>query len=488
MDSQPNVVLIVSDQHSPHFLGCAGESLLRTPYLDRLAGQGVRFEASYCASPLCVPSRMTFLTGRPCSDIGVWTNSCMLPSHVPTFAHSLTAAGYDTVLGGRMHFVGPDQRHGFQERIIGDVLSPLPGGPGPDLGDIPRATTGQSRAAVQTAGPGRTAYQAYDVAVTDACCDWLEKRDATPSDRPFCLVVGLVLPHCPFICPKTLYDEYYEQVDVPDVSSGYVAGLHPAMRRWRELRGVDQLSRDEIRRARAAYYGLVTFMDERIGRVLQTLRDSRFADDTVIVYISDHGEMAGEHGMWWKSSFYEGSARVPSIWAWPERFAQGARIDAVTSLLDLAPTLTDLTGAPDLPGCAGSTLRAFLQTGKTPADWRDTAYAENMPTNLKERPSRMLRSGPWKLNHYHGHERVQLFNLSEDPAELEDRGQDGRCAVVRAELHEQARRDWDGDAIERELRRRAEGIDLLRQWGRTMPADPSDFWRAPPGANVFPEE
>ena len=484
MSAPPNFLVILSDQHSPHLLGCAGDSLVRTPHLDRLAERGVLFDANYCAAPLCVPSRMTFLSGRHCSDINVWTNGCMLPSDIPTFAHGLGAAGYETILGGRMHFVGADQRHGFEKRIIGDVLSPLPGGPGPDLGEIPLFTTGQTHRAVEVAGPGRTAYQAYDVAVTDTCSRYLEERDDT---RPFCLVVGYVLPHCPFICPKDLYEEYLDRVDVPQLPADYHENLHPAMRLWRQVRGVDGLSEAQTRSARAAYYGLVTYMDELIGRLLQSLATAPFAENTIVVYSSDHGEMAGEHGMWWKSSFYEGSARVPMIWSWPGHLQEGRRVPAVTSLLDIGPTLLDLAGTDPLPQVAGRSLTGFLQNATPPADWPDVAFAENY-NGGQERPGRMIRRGPWKLNHYHGFDRPQLFNLEEDPDEFHDRAADPSCAEVRNQLQELLLNGWDGDEIEAVLQRRSETRPLLRQWASAVPHDLSDFWRAPPDCNLFPEE
>ena len=163
---RPNILLILSDQHNPHILGCAGDEVARTPYLDGLAARGVTFDAAYCPSPLCVPSRMSLMTGRHPYQNEVWTNAGMLGSEIPTFAHALGAAGYEVALGGRMHFVGPDQRHGFERRLIGDVLAAFPGGPGPDLGPVPLSTTGQCRESVLIAGPGRTGYQAYDDAVT----------------------------------------------------------------------------------------------------------------------------------------------------------------------------------------------------------------------------------------------------------------------------------------------------------------------------------
>ena len=485
MADRPNFVVIVSDQHNLHNLGCAGDPLVRTPNLDELAAEGTLFESTYCGSPLCVPSRMTFLTGRHCSDIGVYGNGCMLRSDIPTFAHALGIAGYETVLGGRMHFVGPDQRHGFQRRIIGDVLSPFPGGPGPDLGGIPTGSTGQSRVAVEIAGPGRTAYQSYDMDVTDACCRYLEERDQSEQERPFCLVVGYVLPHCPFIAPKKLYDEYYDQVDIPQVPDGYMESLHPAMQLWREKRGVNDLSEEEVRKARAAYFGLVTFMDRQIGRLLSTLDSSSFDEDTVIVYVSDHGEMAGEHGMWWKSSFYEGSAGVPMIWSWPGEFAEGHRVSQVTSLLDVSATLIDLAGGETLPHSDGRSLTRFLE-GEEAQGWPDEAISENYSGG--EPHGRMVRRGDWKLNHYHGHDTPQLFNLAEDPEELRDLGADPAHADIRAQLTARALQGWRREDAERRMAARAATREVMQKWAKAVPYDLSDFWQAPDGCNVFPEE
>lgn len=484
MNDRPNFLVIISDQHNPHNMGCAGDPIIRTPTLDELAAEGTLFESTYCASPLCVPSRMTFLTTRHCSEIGVWTNHCMLSSDIPSFAHALGIAGYETVLGGRMHFVGPDQRHGFQKRIIGDVLSPFPGGPGPNLGHIPRGSTGQTRAAVEIAGPGRTAYQVYDMSVTDACCNFLEERDRSQEEQPFCLVAGYVLPHCPFIAPKKRYDAYYDLVDIPKMPPDYLETLHPAVRLWREKRGVNDLTEEEIRKARAAYFGLVTYMDRQIGRLLSTLDSTSFDENTIIVYISDHGEMAGEHGMWWKSSFYEGSAGVPMIWSWPGHIAQGHRVSRVTSLLDVGATLIDFAGGEQLPGTSGRSLVHFL-SGQDDGSWPNEALSENYSAG--EPPGRMIRQGPWKLNYYHGYDAPQLFNLTDDPGELNDLGEDDSVREIRDRLMSRVLQGWSGEDVMARLKARAEGQGVIRKWAGTVPHDLSDFWRAPEGCNIFPE-
>ena len=486
MADRPNILLIVSDQHSPRVMGCAGDGVVRTPHLDALAERGTRFEHAYCASPLCVPSRMTMMTGRHCSDIRVWTNSCYLGSEEPTFAHALGAAGYQTVLSGRMHFMGPDQRHGFHERIIGDIGAYNPTGSG--KGNLPpqlSAGSGQKRIAVEVAGPGRTAYQAYDEAVLEATARWLGERGASDDDRPFLLTMGGVLPHCPFVAREDLYEYYYERVEMPEIPEGYFENLHPAMKAWRELRGVEGLSDEQIRKARAGYYGLVEHFDEIVGGVLRALGESGMADDTIVIYVSDHGESAGNNGLWWKSQFSEDGCGVPMIVAGPG-IPAGERRSEVVSLLDVAPTLTNLAGAPELPLISGQSLLPLLGGEPGAAPWRDEAIAELIGIDAAyAHPGRMIRRGPWKLIHYEGHEPM-LFNLDEDPKEFVDRAGDPACRDVRSYLHDRVLAGWrPGEAL-RTLRDRKARFGLVRDWTRNwrgIPRDEKDFWWAPEDAN-----
>ncbi|MFC1526356.1 sulfatase-like hydrolase/transferase, partial [Candidatus Latescibacterota bacterium] len=177
--SRPNVLILISDQHSKFHLGCYGDPLVRTPHLDRLAVEGMVFDSAYCPSPLCVPSRMSFMTGRRPSANRVWTNGHILSSAIPTWAHALGAAQYETALVGRMHFVGPEQRHGFERRPVGEYSAVHPGADRlgtPQFRQLPRGTSGQSRVAVEVAGVGRTSYQAFDEIIAGAACDYLEEQ------------------------------------------------------------------------------------------------------------------------------------------------------------------------------------------------------------------------------------------------------------------------------------------------------------------------
>lgn len=474
--------MILSDQHNPFVMGCAGDPIVSTPNLDRLAAEGVNFTATHCQAPLCVPSRMSFLTGRQPSEIGVWLNGCVLGSEVPTFAHALGLGGYHTTLAGRMHFIGPDQRHGFSERLVGDVIGAY--GRLPDLGDIGIASAGMSHLAPRRSGPGRTAYMAYDEDVTKAACDWLSARSRSGAEQPFFLLVGYVLPHCPYVCPPDLFDKYYDAVGLPAVED--LSDVHPAVAASRQIRGYDKLSQDDVRRARAAYYGLVEYSDALIGRVVDTIDQLGMRDDTVIVYVSDHGEMNGEHGLFAKTSFYQQSVGVPMIWSWPGRFQTGAAVEAVTSLVDVFPTLTELAGAPPPPALSGTSLTGFL-SGSNEAraqDWPNTAFAECIMEDQGS-PARMIRKGDWKLNYYWPHEDVQLFDLAADPEERNDLGKDPAFVELRESLKRELLAGWHPDRIRDALMNRRQTIGYYYRWGQAAVADDPDYWTAPDDANAF---
>ena len=233
----PNILLIMTDQHSRHFLGCYGNELVRTPNLDRLAAQGMRFSDAYCPAPLCVPSRMSFMTSCTPSANEVWNNNHILHSGIPTWATLMTIAGYETTLLGRMHFCGPDQRHGFESRPVGERTAGPVGMPdkgGPLWTKFSGSTSGQSRKGVEIAGRGHTHYQWSDEERTRVAVQWLKDKGEGPQDRPFAAVLGYTLPHCPFIAKRELFDYYYERVEIPTVEEAQPA----TVRRFRELRGI----------------------------------------------------------------------------------------------------------------------------------------------------------------------------------------------------------------------------------------------------------
>ncbi len=499
--TRPNILHILSDQHSPYVLGCNGDAVVQTPHLDRLARDGATFEAAYCPSPICVPSRMSMLTGRHPYQNRCWTNSHILDSGIPTFAHALGAAGYRTALVGRLHSLGPDQLRGYSERLVGDHSPNFegnPAGPGtPGRGAL-EGTAGPARVSLRQSGPGQGGYQVHDEYVAAAAVDWLRRygiaRRSAPPDgevAPFLLSIGFMLPHQPFVARREEYERYRGRVPAPKHPHA-PAPDHPYFQWWRERTGIaGGVTEAEQARCRTAYWALVDRLDALIGQVLRALQESGLAEETLIVYTTDHGEQAGEHGLWWKQTFYEHSARVPLLISWPGVIAAGQRCPRVVSLLDVTATLLDAAEAPALPDMVGRSVLGLLGVDEgrktkdeasdsspvlrpSSTDWRDEAFSEFCVEEGWYQ--RMVRCGPWKLCHYHGY-RPQLFNLEDDPDEVHDLAEDPRYAQIREELTARVVEGWDAAQIAREQALKREQLQVLRAWARAT--RPQEQYRWP---------
>ncbi len=483
MAEQPNVLIIMTDQHAPSVMGCAGDSLVRTPNLDRMASEGMRFTNAYCPAPLCVPSRMSFMSCRTPSANEVWNNNHMLDPAIPTWAHGMTLAGYETILIGRMHFVGTDTRHGFEKRPIGEGGAGYPGSPrkgGPMWQYFPGSTSGQSRPAVEIAGRGPTHYQWQDEERTRVAKQFFEERATNPQERPFAAVLGYTLPHCPFIAPKDLFDYYYDKIDIPSVEENQPETI----KRFRKLRGITEPDLDEerIRVARAAYYGLCEHIDALVGEVLETLETTGIAKDTLIIYTSDHGEMAGNHGCWWKSNFYEDSVGVPLIARYPGMVPAGTTNEVICNLMDLGPTAAELAGNPLPFENDGESLLQAMKTG-TDGGRSDETYSEFVDRRGgAPLACRMIRTGPWKLWVYADGEGLPpaLFNVEEDPEEKNDLGTDPAHEQIRNELLDRIYDGWDPQYAMRRTNEKHEAWDILTEWGKTVQPDNPDKLVYPP--------
>ena len=438
---RPNVLVLMSDQHNPFVSSPYGHPFVRTPAIQALADRGVTFENAYCASPLCVPSRSAFLTGLPVHDLGAWDNSCPLPLTEPTWAHRLNAVGYATTLCGRMSIGGPNQMHGFAARIHPEMRPGNMGSSFPNW-DAPIKARPGTRERLETAGPGDTWQQEYDERVTNAAVTYLS--DPARREGPWAAVVGWFLPHTPLTVRSEHFDQYYPaHADQPNAAAKPIETVHPQSRRFREFLGADGLTAAQIERARAAYYGMVTFTDAQVGRVLEALESSGAGDNTLVIYTSDHGEMIGEHGLWWKSSFYEPSVRVPLIAAWPGWIEGGSRVETPVSLLDLTRTIVDVAGA-DADGIVGdSLLDPDLDEGRA-------VFAE-FEAHATDRPGRMVRRGRYKLNYYHG-EPPELFDLQADPHEMTNLASEPAFADIRDDLFALVLEGWSPDDIYRRVR------------------------------------
>ena len=382
-----------------------------------------------------------------------------------------------------MHFVGWDQQHGYAQRIIGDVPESAYLAAGwklrEVLGDLVD-TPGMSLTGVVKSGPGRTGYHAYDEAVTGAAVQWLGERGRYGDGKPFLLTVGYASPHCPFVAPPQDFERYAKRINLDDLP---VPGkdLHPLVAERRRQFGTDPAPPlDAQWRTRVAYYGLCSFMDRQIESVLSALADSGMADSTIVVYVSDHGEMLGEHGMWWKSTFYDGACRVPLIVSWPSKIRGGRTVPQNVSLMDVGATVLDLVGVDPLPSASGRSFHCLLAEDE--GRWDDTVFAE-FATPGSDPPGRMVRSGPWKYNYHHGM-RPELFNLADDPEELNDLWDDPRFESVRLRLHDLVLRGWEPDRVAERMRTRGQERELIGSWVKaTGPAEPDALWFDEPPEN-----
>ncbi len=495
-EAKPNIVYIQSDQHNPRVMGCSGDDVVETPNLDRLAADGTTFTAAYCGSPICVPSRISLVTGRYPFETEIWTNDQILSSSVPTYAHSLGAVGYDPVQIGRMHYNGPDQLHGFSRRYVGDHGPNHPGSPrGVDHGML-HGTAGPARVSLELSGRGQNAYEVHDEYVTQSAVDFINNKGIAKrsgiDDEPLCLSIGLMLPHQPFVARPADYDRYVGRVGMPKIPAEPMENCHPYIQWWRERTGIVGVSEEEIIRARTAYWALVDRTDQLIGEILDALEANGFMDNTIIIYTSDHGEQVGEHGLWWKQTFYEDAALVPAIVSWRGKLPGGRVIDHPIDQFDLAATMLDAGNAPALPRSHGRSLVDLIKNPET-AKWKDAVYSEycmnDSATGSDESPNlggadvharpggvqnRMVRSGTWKLNYYHGFD-PQLFDLSEDPSELHDRSGNASCKGVLDEMMDRVLDDWDPSWVQERMRVLKEEQDLMVQWARNV--DPPDTHR-----------
>ncbi|WP_237480328.1 choline-sulfatase [Lichenibacterium dinghuense] len=475
-ESKPNILIVMVDQLAPRFLPIHGHPLVRTPHLERLAARGVVFEQAYCNSPLCSPSRTAFMTGALPSRTGGYDNAAEFRSDIPTFAHYLRRIGYRTVLSGKMHFCGPDQLHGFEERLTTDIY-PADYGWTPDWErPTERPSWYHNMSSVTDAGLCvRTNQMDFDEEVAFAAERAIYDHARGRDRRPFLMVASLTHPHDPFAITRPYWDLYpHEAIDLPRVGAADVA-LDPHTARLRHVCAMDAepVSDEQVRNARHAYYGAVSFCDAQLGRLTDALEAAGLGD-TVVVFLGDHGEMLGERGLWYKMSFFEGACRVPLVVSAPGRFAPG-RVRASVSLVDVLPTLVEIAGGdPDALASAidGRSLVPHL-SGR---GGHDEVLGEYLAEGALA-PIVMLRRGRWKFVHSPA-DPDQLYDLGADPEELCNLAGSGEHAGTVAAFRAEAARRWDIAALDRSVRdsqRRRRLVDAALASGVTKPWDYQPF-------------
>jgi choline-sulfatase len=461
----PNILIVMADQMAPAFLPIYSHKLVRAPNMEALARDGVVFDSAYCASPLCAPSRASFMSGLLPSRTGVYDNAAEFAADIPTFAHGLRARGYRTILSGKMHFCGPDQLHGFEERLTTDIY-PADFNWTPDW-DRPdhRPSWYHNMSSVRDAGVAVRSNQLdFDdeaaFMAERAIFDFARSKDR----RPFLLAASFSHPHDPFAVPQRYWDLYRdEDIDMPAPGDA----LDPHSRRLRHVCAMDAeaATAAQVRAARRAYYGAIAYVDDLIGRLMAALRSAGLAEDTIVVLTSDHGEMLGERGLWYKMSFFEGACRVPLIIASPGRF-EPRRVASSVSLVDLMPTLVELSGGT-VPSLGipldGRSLALHLRG----AGGHDEAIGEYLAEGAIA-PIAMIRRGPYKFIHSPA-DPDQLFDLSHDPGERVNLADDPACAALVADFHAEVRKRWDLAELDARIRvsqRRRRLVDAALSKGK----------------------
>lgn len=471
-----NLLFIFSDQHAQRVTGCYGDAHVKTPALDALASRGVRLTNAYCPSPICVPSRMSMLTACNPSSQDCWTNDDHLATDRPTWLHALGAAGHRPELIGRMHAMGPDQMRGYVTRQVGDHSPNWAGIPRHDMGVL-NETNEPAPESLRACGAGQSAYELKDRDVTEATLAALDRIAA--EDRPFCLTVGLMLPHAPYVAAARWIDHYMQVLPPPPIPPAPAANEHPWIAWWRSNRGARDVPEENTRLARAAYWGLVSAMDEMIGRILDRLKALRLEQDTLVVYASDHGDHVGDRGLWWKHTFFDESAKVPVIAALPGVLPEGREVAQVCSLIDLAQTMVEALGGTPLPHADGRSLWPML-TGADDA-WEDVAFSEYCTdavphwTGGRAVRQRMLREGRWKLHYYWG-EPPLLFDMEADPTEQVNLADDPAHAERLAAMTARVLDGWDPTDIDRRMKLRRDRKDVLARWAAATRPSSTHIW------------
>lgn len=469
----------MADEHAPHFLGAYGHPLVHSPHLDALARDGILFRNAYTNCPLCVPSRMSFLTGRYIHQIEVWDNATPLRSDAITWPYLLRFAGYDTVLSGKQHFIGPDKLHGFRlqlaEDLHGNHHHPIFSW---DDGTPPAPLPWPTLAA---SGPGHTLEHEVDDRVAAAALAFLEQPERR--QQPWALCVSFIAPHFPLIAPEQFWRRYdLAAIDLPCIPTGHLEHQHPVYQRLRRMFGMVDFGEELVRCGRAAYYALITYVDHWIGAILEVLRQTGQEEDTLVIYLSDHGEMAGEHGMWRKSNFYEQSARIPLIIRWPSQLPSGQEISTPVSLVDVTATLLDVAHVSSPSPIAGRSLLPLVLGDRKAAP--SHVFSEYLAHGVAA-PMAMWREGRYKLNYSLG-DPPELYDLEEDPREFRDLAPDSRYHNVVNTLKERLLKEWDPEKLDRQVRQSQRERLLIRRVDTGRAAEEERLEWAHEGSSIGP--
>ncbi len=450
MKKPTNLLFIFSDEHDPRYMGCSGHPFVRTPNLDRLAARGTRFTNAWTPCPVCVPARASLATGRWVHDIGYWDNAIAYEGKIPGWGHRMQQQGHRVESIGKLHYQDTQHPTGFDRQhepmhilngigqLWGSVRDPMPEKAGPS-------------ALYEKVGPGTSNYNRYDFRIGDLTTQWLQERAKHPEDKPWMLFVGFVAPHMPLVVPQEFLDPYLrEDIRLPKLLPRDGYQRHPWVQRMASFWDHDATFDSDARRklAIACYYGLISFLDHQVGKVLQVLEDTGLAETTRIVYSSDHGDNLGTRGLWNKDVLYREATGIPMIVAGPD-VPVGVRSTNV-GLIDLYPTFLDALGVPPAPQDADLPGRSLFDLAREPDDVSRIGFSEYHAVGAPS-AGYMLTRGRYKYHHYVGYT-PELFDLEADPEETRDLAGDPAHAGVVAEFEAALRAMLDPERIDRQAK------------------------------------
>jgi choline-sulfatase len=443
-ERRPNVLFLFSDEHDPRHMGVSGSPLAQTPNMDRLARRGTRFVNAYTPSPICVPARASLATGLAVHDIGYWDNAIAYDGRVQGWGHALQANGHRVESIGKLHYTDVDAPSGFSAQhlamhiwegigqVWGCVRDPLP-----EQGR-------KDRVMLKNIGPGWSNYNQFDADVADSAVDWLRERAASPDDKPWTLFVGMVAPHFPLVAPQEFFDLY--PLDALEHSKLLPAdgfAHHPWIARREEFIGEEKHFAGQPQRRKlaiAGYLALCTFIDRKVGMIIDALEQSGLADDTIVIYSSDHGDNLGQRGLWGKSNMYLESSAVPMIIAGPD-VPSGSINYTPVNLVDLHATFLDAAGVADVDDGHLRSSKSLLDMLNNSDHERITLsqyHAVGAPTGAF-----LVANARWKY-HYYVDYPPELFDLRFDPQETTNLATDPAHAESMRFMHAALVRELGG--------------------------------------------
>ena len=473
----PNILYLMLDQLAPQVLAAYGGQVCQTPAITELAENGVVFENGYCNYPICAPARYAFMSGRLPSRMGSLDNASEFPSEQPTFAHYLRDLGYHTCLAGKMHFIGADQLHGFEDRVTTDVYpSNFMWTTDWSLDPTVWVPWYHSMHSVKSAGPApRSVNTEFDFETATEANRWLHDHSER-DERPFFLAVSFISPHDPYVAPPSAWRQY-DDVSIDDPTVGDIPleerDAHSARLHYTIGRSMMDVTPDEVRNMRRAYYAVMTWIDKRIRSILDTLDELGLRDTTIIALAGDHGDMLGERGLFYKMSFFEYSSRVPMIINAPRRF-RPRRVSQNTSLIDFFPTFLEWGNGGSMPELFspldGHSLNGLLH-GNT-SDWDNAVYSEYNAEGTQW-PLLMVRRDEFKYV-YGEEDRPQLYDLTSDPHELKNLAGTADFRSTQEALHRELLATWDPKTLRAEVlesQRRRLWLGKVLSTGKQTPWD-----------------